>query len=106
MKRGEVYWVNFNPALGSEIQKMRPAIIVSNNASNRALNRVQVVPITTKIGKVYPSEALVHVGDEERKAMTDQVRTVSKLRIKDRVGELSVKDMRLVEAALRTQLKL
>lgn len=106
MRRGEVYWVNFDPALGSEIQKMRPAVIVSNNASNRALNRVQVVPITTNVGRVYPSEALVRLNGEARKAMADQVRTVSKVRIRDRLGELSAEDMHAVDAALRTQLKL
>ncbi len=106
MKRGEVYWVNFDPALGGEVRKRRPAVIVSNDAANRALNRVQVVPLTSKIGKVYPSEALVHLDTEERKAMADQLRTVAKQRIGDRIGMLSADDMRAVEKALRTQLRL
>jgi mRNA-degrading endonuclease toxin of MazEF toxin-antitoxin module len=47
MKRGEVWWVNFEPALGSEIRKKRPAVIVSNDVANTMMSRVQVVPVTS-----------------------------------------------------------
>ena len=106
MLRGEVWWVNFDPSLGGEIRKTRPAVIVSNNASNRTLNRIQVVPITSRTDRVYPCEALVSLNGDARKAMADQIATVSKLRLSTRMGVLSESDLRLVEDAIRVQLGL
>ena len=105
MLRGEVWWVDFDPSLGGEIQKTRPAVIVSNDASNRYLNRVQVVPITSKTLRVYPCEAVIELNGEPRKAMADQVATVSKQRLKSRLGSLSREDMQAIGRALRLQLE-
>lgn len=106
MKRGEVWWVNFGPSVGGEIRKKRPAVIVSNDSANRFLNRVQVVPLTTKVGRVYPSEALVTANRKQAKAMADQLTTVSKLRLINRVGQLRVVELRAVEKAIQIQLGL
>ena len=96
MNRGEVWWVS--------LPKRRPAVIVSNNAANRHLNRVQVVPLTTAAGRVYPSEAVVRVGGRRHKAMADQIATAAKHRLTRRFGSLSGPDMDSVEHALRVQL--
>jgi mRNA interferase MazF len=106
MKRGEVWWVNFDPAVGGEIRKQRPAVIVSNDAANKHLNRVQVIPLTSQITKLYPSEALVTFPGKQGKAKADQLTTVSKLRLVDYGWELSSAEMRQVEQAIKIQLGL
>ncbi len=103
-RRGEVWWVAFDPSVGGEIQKTRPAVIVSNNAANTVLNRVIAVPLTSQIAKVYPGEAMVTLNGEPRKAMADQLTTASKNRMRSKLGELSVSDVAAVEKAILLQL--
>jgi mRNA interferase MazF len=106
MKRGEVWWVEFDPAIGSEIAKRRPAIIVSNDSANRNLSRVIVIPVTSNTSKVYPGEALVKVGTQTSKAMADQIMAADKSRLKTHIGMLSKPDLVLVENAIRVQIGL
>ena len=106
MKRAEVWWVNFEPSVGGEIRKVRPAVIVSNDAANKFLNHVQVVPITSRTDRVYPSEVLVTIEGKEGKAMADQLATVSKARLSKRIGTLSPQDIRKVGNAIKIHLDL
>lgn len=106
MKRGEVWWVNFEPSIGGEIRKKRPAVIISNNASNKFLNRVQVIPLSSRIDKLYPSEAPVTLENKPNKAMADQLTTVSKKRLMNRIAMLSSQDLHRIERAIRIQIGL
>ena len=111
MQRGEVWWVDFEPSIGSEIQKKRPAIVVSNNKNNENSNRVVVVPLTLSTHKCYPSEALITVikkseGHTKSKAMADQIMTADKKRLFQLMGQVSVQDMRKVEDAIKLHLGL
>ena len=106
MKRGEVWWVAFDPAVGSEIQKTRPAIIVSNDSANRNLKRVVVVPLTTNTSRVFPGEARVSVAGEFCKAMSDQLMAADKMRLKEKLATLSKSDMLEVEQAICVHLGL
>jgi mRNA interferase MazF len=106
MKRGEVWWVEFDPSVGSEIRKKRPAVIVSNDAANRNLARVVVVPLTSNTGRQYPGEAVVTVGEQSSKAMADQIMAADKSRLKSQLCELSKADMLEIEDAIKVHLAL
>jgi len=106
MWRGEVWWVEFGPGIGGEIQKRRPAVIVSSDASNRHMNRLQVVALTSNVERLYSNEAYVDLNGRLNKAMADQIHTVSKQRLLNRVGVVSPDEMQAIERTIRVQLNL
>ena len=106
MKRGEVWWVNFDPSVGGEIKKKRPAVIVSNNAANQFLNRVQVIPLTSSVDKLYPSESYITFRGNKAKAMADQLTTVSKKRQIDQASTVSNTELEGIKRAISIQLDL
>lgn len=105
-RRGEVWLVAFASSTGGEVQKTRPAIVFSNDSANALLNRVQVVPLSSQVARLYPSEVYVTLGGDRRKAMADQITTASKQRLLRRLGDLSREDVQSVEKTVRVQLDL
>lgn len=106
MRRGEVWWMEFDPAVGSEIRKTRPAVIVSNDSANRHLARVVVVPLTGNTDRLYPGEAVVSIGAHKSKAMADQIMAADKVRLKGPLATLSKSDLADVETAIKIHLGL
>jgi mRNA interferase MazF len=106
MKRGEVYWVDFDPAIGGEISKTRPAVVVSNTDANQSLNRVIVIPLTGNVSKLYPSEALVICKGRSSKAIADQLTVASKQRFGAYICTVTADEMKLIEAAIAYHLDL
>ncbi len=115
MRRGDVVWVDFDPVRGSEANKRRPAVVVSNDGANRmaqSLDRgvVSVVPVTSSTGKVYPFQVLLPAGScglpQASKAQAEQIRSVAVQRIGDVVGRLPSGLLTDVEEAMRLHLGL
>ena len=109
MNRGEVWMVNCNLTTtengpSSKAFSERQVVILSNDASNRFLNRVQVAPVSSVIEKLYPSEAYVTINGERKKVMADQLTTVTKKRLVRKLGKLTEADLRNVEKAVNLQL--
>ncbi len=96
--------VDFDPSIGGEIQKTRPAVVLSNDTANALLNRVQVVPISSQVDRLYPAEAYISLNGERRKAMADQITTADKLRLRRRLGALSREDLDAVVRVVCLQL--
>ncbi|MBW4632004.1 MAG: type II toxin-antitoxin system PemK/MazF family toxin [Iphinoe sp. HA4291-MV1] len=111
MKRGDIYYADLNPAVGSEMDKRRPVLIVSNDANNRAATTVTILPITSNVTRVYPFEVLLNPENSSltkpSKVQAQQVRTISKQRIiGEVVGSLNEEMMVLIDSALKLHLRL
>jgi mRNA interferase MazF len=105
-RRGDVYWVNLDPVVGTEIRKTRPAVIVSNDSCNRYGTRVVVLPITSNVDSLYPGEAIVEVKGKPGRTLGDQIRSIDKSRLRARAGRLTAEEMSRVDEALAITLDL
>lgn len=99
VKRFEVYLVNLDPTVGSEIRKSRPCLVVSPDEMNRHIATVIVAPMTTK-GQSYPTRVPCQFQGKEGQIVLDQLRTVDKVRLVKRLGQISPKTQNTVLAVL------
>jgi mRNA interferase MazF len=115
MRRGEIYLVNLDPSLGAGTNKIRPAVLVSNDAANAAANRngrgvVTVVPVTSNTNRVYPFQVLLSSRegglDRESKAQAEQLRSVDVTRLIRRLGALRPATIHQLDDAIRLHLAL
>jgi mRNA interferase MazF len=106
MRRGEIWWVDFEPARGSEIRKHRPAIILTDNAINRARHTVVVIPLSNSPNPQPPLVISLPSAGDGSVAVCDQIRAVDKTRLSKRIGLLTDAELRLVEKSMRSVLSL
>ena len=105
-RRGDVFRVNLDPVVGTEIRKTRPAVVVSNDSCNRFGARVVVLPITSNVDSLYPGEAMIDVKGRPGRALGDQIRSIDTRRLKARVSTLTADEMARVDEALAITLGL
>jgi len=106
MNRGDIYWVDLNPSTGSEINKLRPCVLVGATPINLARRTIVVVPLSTSATARPPITIAVSCLEKTVTAVCDQIRTVDKSRIKKQAGYLSVTDLSALDDALRQVLSL
>ena len=104
MNRGEVWWVDFDPAVGSEVIKIRPAVVVSNEGTNLRIGRALVVPLTSSVDTVHRSETLVRFRENDSKAMIDQMRVADNYRFRNYIETLSQDDVAKVMDIIKSYL--
>ncbi|MFF8030953.1 MULTISPECIES: type II toxin-antitoxin system PemK/MazF family toxin [unclassified Streptomyces] len=115
MRRGDIYLVDYEPARGSEANKARPGVIVSNDAANAAVERagrgvITLVPLTTNTSRVHPFQVLLPAGEsglrKDSKAQCEQVRALTPERLLRPIGVVPRQRMAEIDAALRRHLAL
>jgi mRNA interferase MazF len=110
IRRGDVLLVDFEPTLEGEANKVRPAVVMSNNANNNFAPTITVLPLSTNTRKIYPFQVLLESSvtglDADSKAQAEQVRTMSKKRIRGFVKSLPEEIVERLEGALRLHLGL
>jgi mRNA interferase MazF len=88
-KRYEIYFADLNPTIGSEIQKIRPVVIISQDEMNKYLETVVICPLTSKLHPQWRSRLQVNCANKKAEIAVDQIRTISKQRFKNKIGQLS-----------------
>jgi mRNA interferase MazF len=111
IKRGEVYWINlplFNRSKKSirELQGKHPGLVISNDEQNKFSPLITILPLTSKVDKVYPFQVFSELKGKSGVILVDQIRTIDRKRFDDKLGELDLEMMEKIERALHITLAL
>jgi mRNA interferase MazF len=107
-RRGEIYWANLDPTIGGEISKTRPVLVVSNDINNQFSSTISILPITSNVEKIYPFEVLIKAKESglktDSKIKANQIRTLDKVRIGKKIGELPLDKIKAVNISIMIHL--
>ena|ERR1700722_7313477 len=102
IRRGDIFWVDFDPSKATEIQKTRPSLVCSHDILNENSSRIIVAPITSTLKKVYSFEYVIkNSSDVEGKILLDQMRSIDKSRLGKKVGSFSLKEMQEIDLLIK-----
>lgn len=100
----EIYWVNLDPTQGSEISKTRPCVVISPDDLNTYLNTIIVAPLTSTIKSNYPWRTKCVVNTKVGAIAIDQLRTINRSRLVNRMGKLTILDIKSLKENLKQML--
>jgi mRNA interferase MazF len=107
-RHGEIWLAALDPAVGGEIGKTRPAVVLSNDTNNRFSDTVTIIPITSNITRIFPYESLLPSGEsglpKDSKAKANQIRTIDKVRLRRKIGEIAGPRLDRVKRAVKVHL--
>ncbi len=110
IKRGKIFLANLEPTIGTEISKVRPILVISNDINNKVSSTITVIPITSNTSKIYPFEVFIPSGEanlpKDSKAKTNQIRSIDTKRLIKEIGSLPNARIKAVERALKYHLAL
>ncbi len=106
IRRGEIWWVSLDPTQGSEIRKTRPCLVLTTDILNHHRNTVVVIPLSTSAKPHPPITIPIHCGEKSAVAIIDQVRAVSKHRLKSKIEDTSFHNIQTITAALASILEI
>ena len=101
MNRGDLYWVNLDPTVGAEIKKKRPCLVIGATPVNNARRTIVVIPLSSSPNSYPPMTIPVRCMDRDVVAVSDQIRTVDKSRLFEKIGEIEEGDLKKIEDGLR-----
>ena len=109
-RHGEIWLTALDPVFGSEIGKTRPAVVISNDRNNQFADTATIVPITSKIERIFPYEALLPAKETglplDSKAKTDHIRTIAKRRLLKKIGQVPAARLDEIKRAVQIHLAL